>query len=183
MKSRAVFFDRDGTIAWDVNYCWRIEDFELRPTTGEAVGLLNNHGLKVIVITNQSGIAQGYFTEQILARIHQKMANELGRYGTKLDAIYYCPHHPKDGSECRKSKMALFHQAAQEMDIEFSLSYVVGNPTIDMKTCKVLPCKTVFVTTGPKQETNGLAPSDYTADSLIEAAQWIVRNAQSIQST
>jgi D-glycero-D-manno-heptose 1,7-bisphosphate phosphatase len=179
MKSRAVFLDRDGTIDKDVNFCRRPEDFELLPTAGEAVRLLNNHGFKVIVITNQSGIARGYFNEQTLACIHQKMADELGRYTAKLDAVYYCPHHPDDGCNCRKPKTALFRQAAREMDIELGLSYVVGDSSIDIKAGKALGCRTCLVTTGPKQETDRLSPSDYTADRLVEAAQWIIRDAQS----
>jgi histidinol-phosphate phosphatase family protein len=178
MKNRAVFLDRDGTIAPDVNYCRRPEDFNLFPDAGESVKLLNNHGFKVVVITNQSGIARCYFTAQTLARIHQKMIDELGRSAAKLDAIYYCPHHPDEGCECRKPKTALFQQAAREMDIEFGLSYVVGDSSIDIEAGKTLGCKTILVTTGPKQEINGTILSDYTANSLIEAAQWISKNAK-----
>lgn len=151
MKSRAVFLDRDGTIARDVDYCRRPEDLDIFPAAGEAVRLLNNHGFKVVVITNQSGIARGYFNEQTLASIHQKMADELGRSGAKLDAIYHCPHHPDDSCECRKPKTALFRRAAQEMNIEFSLSYIVGDSSIDIKAGKALGCKTVLVTTGPQK--------------------------------
>jgi histidinol-phosphate phosphatase family protein len=182
MKNRAVFLDRDGTIAPDVNYCRRPEDFNLFPDAGEAVKLLNNHGFKVVVITNQSGIARGYFTVQILARIHQKMADELGRSAAKLDAVYYCPHHPDEGCECRKPKTALFHQAVREMDIELDLSYVVGDSSIDIEAGKTLGCKTILVTTGPKQG-DRLTRSDYTSDSLIEAVQWILKDTQSAQST
>jgi D,D-heptose 1,7-bisphosphate phosphatase len=182
MKNRAIFLDRDGTVAPDVKYCRRPEDFNLFPDAGEAVKLLNNHGFKVIIITNQSGIARGYFTEQTLGRIHQKMIDELNLHGAKLDAIYYCPHHPDDGCECRKPKTALFRQAAQEMDIEFSLSYVIGNSSLDIKAGKTMCCKTVLVTTGSKQEFDKLIPSDYVADSLIQATRWIIKDSRLTQS-
>ena len=182
MKNRAVFLDRDGTIAPDVNYCRRPEDFNLFPGAGEAVKLLNKHGFKVIIITNQSGIARGYFTTQTLDRIHQKMVDELSHYGAVLDAIYYCPHHPDDGCECRKPKTALFRRAAREIDIEFGLSYAVGDSSIDIEAGKALGCKTVLVTTGPKQE-DRLIHADYTANSLVQAAQLILRDAQSARST
>ncbi len=178
MKNQAVFLDRDGTIAPDVNYCRRPEDFNLFPGAGEAVKLLNNHGFKVIVITNQSGIARGYFTVQTLEQIHQKMVDELSHSGAVLDAIYYCPHHPDDGCECRKPKTALFRQAAHELDIEFGRSFVVGDASIDIEAGKTLGCKTILLTANPKQDDKP-TQSDYTANNLIKAAQWILKNTKS----
>ena len=105
--ARAVFLDRDGTIARDVPYCSRPEDLELLPGVGEAIRLLNEHGFMVVIITNQSGIARGYFTEEMLERIHQKLKNDLAKSGAHVDAIYYCPHHPGEGCDCRKPKPAL----------------------------------------------------------------------------
>jgi len=121
MGNKAVFLDRDGTIAMDVHYCRRPEDFELLPTVPEAISLLNENGFMVVVITNQSGIARGYFTEETLAQIHQKMTGELAKYDARVDAIYYCPHHPDDGCQCRKPKTALFFRAAKELNIDFKL--------------------------------------------------------------
>ena len=177
MGNKAVFIDRDGTIALDVNYCSRPEDFELLPTVPEAIGLLNTHGFKVVVITNQSGIARGYFSEGTLAQIHKKMEEELAKYGAHVDAIYYCPHHPDDSCECRKPKTALFLRAANELDIDFGLSYVVGDMQMDIDAGKAIGCKTVLVTTGPKVGNDIVDPPDYTAGSLLEAAQWIVKDA------
>jgi D,D-heptose 1,7-bisphosphate phosphatase len=123
--NKAVFLDRDGTIARDVHYCRRVEDFELLPTVPEAIKLLNTNGFKVVVVTNQSGIARGYFTEQTLEQIHQKMKDELANHNAWVDAIYYCPHHPDDGCDCRKPGTALFLKAARELDIDLARSYVV----------------------------------------------------------
>lgn len=99
--NKAVFLDRDDTICRDVGYCRRPEDLELLPGAAEGIRLLNNAGFKVIVITNQSGIARGYFDEKTLHEIHKKMKRDLSRSGARLDAIYFCPHHPDEGCRCR----------------------------------------------------------------------------------
>ena len=178
MAKRAVFLDRDGTIARDVHYCRRVDDFELLPTVPEAIRFLNANGFRVVVITNQSGIARRYFTDETLSQIHRKMREELARYDGQVDAVYYCPHHPDDGCDCRKPRTALFLRAAKELDIDFSSSFVVGDMQMDIDAGKALGCKTVLVTTGP-QEGNGVVDSyDYMADSLLEAAQWIAGNTE-----
>ena len=175
MRNKAVFLDRDGTIARDVHYCRRVEDFELLPTIPEAIKLLSANNFKVIVITNQSGIARRYFTEETLARIHKKMDEELAEHGSRLDAIYYCPHHPDDGCECRKPKTALFLQAAKELHIDPSRSFAIGDMQMDIDAGKALGCKTVLVATGPQGASSIVDPPDYGAHSLLEAAKWILR--------
>ena len=191
-KNKAVFLDRDGTIAKDVRYCRRVEDFEILPTVPEAIRLLKENSFRVIVVTNQSGIARGYFTEEVLARIHNKMRDELARYDAWVDAIYYCPHHPDDGCDCRKPKTALFHKAAEEHNIDLQSSYVVGDMQMDIDAGKTLGCKTVLVTTGPHSpapnpQSQNLEPGtlnskpqlpDYIASNLLEAAEWITVNTE-----
>ncbi len=180
MSNRAVFLDRDGTIARDVPYCHRVEDFELLPTVPEAIKLLNVSGFKVVVVTNQSGIARGYFTEETLNLIHRKMRDELTRYGTWVDAIYFCPHHPDDGCQCRKPRPGLLLDAASELGIDFQLSYVVGDRQIDVEAGRCVGCKTALVTTGPNLgELEGSAP-DHIANDLYEAARWIIGDAKSV---
>jgi histidinol-phosphate phosphatase family protein len=174
--NKAVFLDRDGTIAKDVHYCRRVEDFELLPTVPEAVKLLNDNGFKVVVITNQSGIARGYFTEETLARIHQKLKNELVKCGAHVDVIYYCPHHPDDGCDCRKPGTVLFHKAAKDLDIDFKTSYMVGDMQMDIDAGKALGCKTVLLTTGPQSPAPNPQRPDYTAGSLVETVQWIIED-------
>jgi len=176
MKSKVAFLDRDDTIAPDANYCSRPEDFELYPDSAEAVKLLNGAGFKIIVVTNQSGISRGYFSEDDLARIHGKMVGELGKQGARIDAIYYCPHHPDEGCQCRKPGTLLFRQAAEEHDIDFDRSFMVGNAQTDIDAGREMGCRTVLVTTGSRQDSEVTAPADYTAGSLLEAARWIVRN-------
>lgn len=175
MRNRAVFLDRDGTIARDVHYCRRVEDFELLPTVPEAIKLLNASGFKVVVITNQSGIARGYFTEDTLAQIHRRMKDELAKCGARVDAIYYCPHHPNDGCDCRKPKAALFLQATKELHIDLSRSFVIGDMQMDVDAGKALGCKTILVTTGPQGASSIVDPPDYATDNLLEAAKWILR--------
>ncbi len=139
---KAVFLDRDGTIARDVPYCSRPEDFELLPGAAEGIKLLNEHGFKVVVVTNQSGIARGYFTEGMLARIHDKMQKELAKHGAHVDAIYYCPHHPDDNCDCRKPKPKMLFQAAIDLDIELGESYVIGDGEMDVELARQAGCKT-----------------------------------------
>ena len=171
MTSRAVFLDRDGTMARDVHYCSHPEDFELFPDTVQAIKLLNEHGFKVIVITNQSGIARGYFTEETLAKIHQKMKDELAKEGTWVDGIYYCPHHPDDGCDCRKPKPRLLLQAASEHDIDLKYSFVVGDLQMDVDLGKAVGCKTILI----GDTLLGEVKPDFMASDLLEAVRTILR--------
>lgn len=176
MSNRAAFLDRDGTIAKDVHYCRRIEDFEIFPGVDEAIRLLNENRFKVIIVTNQSGVARGYFTEEILAQIHRKMIQELSQHEAHLDAIYYCPHHPDENCECRKPKPKLIIDAAKEFGISLEQSYVVGDMTMDIKAGKLAGCKTVLLNSDANftKVDTGEEPPDYIAPNLLEAVKWIV---------
>lgn len=176
MLNKAVFLDRDGTIARDVHYCSKPEDFKLLATVPEAIKLLNQSGFKVVVVTNQSGIARGYFTEEALGQIHDKMVRELARCNARIDAIYYCPHHPDDGCKCRKPGTVLFQRASQENNIDLTRSFVVGDTEMDIRAGQALGCKTVLVTTGPQVDKATIDSPDYIATSLIEAVRWIVND-------
>lgn len=173
---KAVFLDRDGTIARDVPYCPRPEDFELLPGVPEAIRLINESGLLAVVVTNQSGVGRGYFTEETLLRIHHKMVTKLERYEARLDGIYYCPHHPDDGCDCRKPKTALFRKAAADLKIDLSQSFVVGDMPLDIDAGRAIGARTVLVTTDPKGSKNINSQPDFTADSLQEAVRWILQN-------
>jgi histidinol-phosphate phosphatase family protein len=177
MGNRAVFLDRDGTIAKDVPYCGKVEDFELLPSVTDAIALFNSHNFKVVIVTNQSGIARGYFTEETLGSIHNKMIKELEKFEARVDTIHYCPHHPDDGCECRKPKTALFRQAAEELNIDLERSFVVGDMPMDVSAGRDLGCRTVLVTTGPNGGMDIVDAPDYTASNLLEAAQWIVKQS------
>ena len=174
--NRAVFIDRDGTINKDVPYCNCPEDFQLLPLVAEGIRLLNQQGIKVVVVTNQSGISRGYFTEEMLTQIHRKMQLELAEGGASVDAIYYCPHHPDSHCNCRKPQPTMLLRAARELDLDLSHSYVVGDCDMDIQMGKTAGCKTIWVSqsveaqTGMKRTPN----PDYVAPTLCDAAKWIV---------
>lgn len=171
MTNRAVFLDRDGTMAIDVHYCRRPEDFHLFPDTAKAIRLLKEYGFKVIVITNQSGIGRGYFTEETLAKIHGKMSKELAKESAIVDAIYYCPHHPDDNCGCRKPKPALILKAARDFAIDLRHSYMVGDMPLDIGLGKAAGCRTVMVAAHPA---DGNPKPDAVATGIYQAAQAIL---------
>ncbi len=164
-------------MAKDVPYCSRPEDFELLPKVGQGIKLLNDKGFKVIVITNQSGIARGYFTAEMLDRIHQKMRDDLAAYGAHIDAIYYCPHHPNDGCNCRKPRPALIYQAAKEHDIELGESFLIGDQLQDVEAGYSAGCKTCLLspsgTSGMPPYQHSAAKPDFVAHDFWEACSWI----------
>jgi histidinol-phosphate phosphatase family protein len=172
---KAVFLDRDGTIARDVPYCSRPEDFELLPGAAEGIKLLNEHGFKVVLVTNQSGIARGYFTEEMLARIHDKMKKELARHGGHIDAVYYCPHHPDDNCDCRKPKPKMVLQAARDLDIDLSQSYVIGDAEIDIELARQAGCRAGIRVSEPG------GTGDRVAASLRDAAHSVVQQTTESQ--
>ena len=162
--NRAVFFDRDGTIAKDVHYCRRPEDFVLFPKAAKVIKKLNKRGFKVIIVTNQSGIARGYFNEEALGNIHKKMKEELAREGAHIDGIYYCPHHPDDNCECRKPKPSLLFQAAKDLNIDLEHSFVVGDLQKDMELGKAAGCRTILIGAPSPLDSGGVAPDAIVAD-------------------
>ncbi len=174
---RAVFVDRDGTINRDVPYCSRPDDFELLPTVARGIRLLNERGFRVVVVTNQSGIARGYFTQGMLALIHQKMQGDLAKDRAFIDAIYYCPHHPDEGCQCRKPNTGLFHKAASELNIDLSHSYVIGDRHSDVVAARKVGCKAVLVPSEPEMLQGNPEPenqADFVCSSFYLGAAWIV---------
>ena len=153
-------------------YCRRPEDFELFPGVALAIKKLNEIGFKVVVITNQSGIGRGYFTEETLDLIHGKMAEDLKRQGARIDGVYYCPHHPDDDCSCRKPKTGLFVKAQQELDIDFTRSYMIGDMSLDVRAGKAAGCRTILVTNGIQPQDLTVNP-DHIAASFGEAVEWI----------
>ena len=145
--------------------------------------MLNQRGWLVIVITNQSGLARGYFSEEELARIHHKMKADLDREGARVDGIHVCPHHPDDGCPCRKPGTALFERAAQEFDVDFNTSYAVGDKITDLLPGVHLGCRTILILTGHGQEEvenrdGWEVEPDYIASDLLSAVQWVLRRSE-----
>jgi D-glycero-D-manno-heptose 1,7-bisphosphate phosphatase len=168
MANKAVFIDRDGTMARDVHYCSLPEDFELLPGVVEGIRLLNEHGFKVVVVTNQSGIARGYFTEETLKQIHQKMEHDLAKGGARIDATYYCPHHPDEDCACRKPKPKMLLDAARDFEIDLPHSYVIGDVDMDIKMGQQVGCKTLMVRSSSPL-TESVTPDVVVANVLVAA--------------
>jgi histidinol-phosphate phosphatase family protein len=180
MLHRAVFLDRDGTIAKDVPYCRRVEDFEILPRVPDAIRLLNHAGYKVVVITNQSGIARGYFTQEILSAIHEKMTAELKKHGAFIDAIYVCPHHPDEGCQCRKPSPTLLTRAATDISLALDRSYMIGNDPKDVGAGRAAGCRTVWLTTNRNHQGDDspVVLCNHTATDLFEATQWLLEDTR-----
>ncbi len=181
----AVFLDRDGTINEDVNFLSSPEQVILIDGSAEAIKEMNELGLKVIVFTNQSGIARGYFTEDDLHKIHSRLDELLSQSGARIDAYYYCPHHPTEGNgkykvecECRKPKDGMLQRASREHNIDLKKSFVVGDRCADIKAGKTAGATTILVLTGhghqgyEKCKRENLEP-DFVARDLKEAVQII----------
>lgn len=138
-KSGAVFLDRDGVILELVDYLHRIEDMRLMEGIGEAIRKLNQAGRPTMVITNQSAVARGYLSETELCALHDIMQKCLAKFGARLDAIYYCPHHPEHGEppyktkcQCRKPAPGLLLRAAEELGVDLSTSTFIGDTLNDL---------------------------------------------------
>ena len=152
---RAVFLDRDGTINVDHGYVFRPGEFDLIPGAPEAIRSLREAGYLVIVVTNQAGIARGLYGEQDLQLLHRHLDRELERYGTAIDAYYYCPHHPEKGVEpyrrecsCRKPLPGMIHQAASDLSLDLERSFLVGDKRSDIEAGLAAGCMPILVETG-----------------------------------
>lgn len=177
MGDPAVFVDRDDTIAPNVPYCSDPADFQLFDGVGPAIARLNQAGLPVVLITNQSGIARGYFTEETLDAIHAKMHRLLGEHGAHLDAVYYCPHHPDDGCNCRKPATGMLEQAAEEHGFDLTESVMVGDRLHDVAVAHSVGALGVLLDRheiDPEVETLGDVDPDLVVDELEDAIGWIL---------
>jgi len=145
---KVVFIDRDDTVARDVPYCSRPEDLELFEGVGRSIRKLNGEGFLVIMVTNQSGIARGFFSEEMLQRIHGKMVEDLSREGGSLDAIYHCPHHPDDGCDCRKPGTGMILQADRDFLIDYSRSFFIGDSPRDIELAEIMGIQAIRVREG-----------------------------------
>ncbi len=177
---QAVFLDRDGTINIEKDYLFRPEEFEFTPGAVEAIRLLNRSGYLVIVVTNQSGVARGYYTEEDVVKLHSHIDELLQSGGARVDAWYYCPHHPAGGGpynqecDCRKPFPGMLRQAAADHGIDLSRSWMVGDKSADMDAGLSAGCKPVLVLTGYGAETSHTLSSDQICcPDLLSAAKLI----------
>lgn len=138
---KAVFVDRDDTLAKDIPYCDDPDRFSVFPDVPAAVSRLNDAGFLVIVITNQSGIGRGYFDESALGRVHAKMLSQISEGGGRIDDIFFCPHMPEDNCSCRKPEIGMGLAAVEKYDIDVGSSYMIGDADKDIQFGERLGCR------------------------------------------
>lgn len=158
-KGAAIFLDRDGTINEEIGYMDRLEKLRLIPGAAEAIRLINASGMKAVVVTNQSGVARGIFTESFVAETHARLAEMLRAEGASLDGIYFCPHHSTEGRgdylrecECRKPAPGLLLRAAAELHLDPARSYMVGDTLKDIEAGGRAGVQGILVRTGYGEE-------------------------------
>jgi len=185
--NRAVFLDRDGTINEEVGYLKSLDMLKVIPGAGAAIRLLNAAGFKVVIITNQSGVARGYFPESLVNEAHALLTAALRKDGATIDGIYYCPHHPTEGNskhtiqcDCRKPATGLMDRAARDLDIDLKQSFMVGDKWSDIELGHRAGARSILVRSGfAPDDAGNKRPShvedpDFTAHDLAEAADWII---------
>ncbi|MDI3464464.1 MAG: D-glycero-beta-D-manno-heptose-1,7-bisphosphate 7-phosphatase [Nitrospira sp.] len=186
LSGHTIFLDRDGTLNPDPGYIKSPDQFELFPGVSKALARLKRVGARLVVVTNQSGIARGLLSRDDLDAVHLKLKHLLGGAGVSLDGIYFCPHHPDDGCDCRKPNRGMIDQAVRELGVNLDRSYLIGDHIRDIELAKRIGARSVLVTTGviSPQEAERLKASepapDWIASSLAEAADWLLADASKL---
>ncbi len=178
MTTAAIFLDRDGVINQDTGYVSHSDDFIFIDGVIDAMKQLKQKGYQLVVVTNQSGIARGLFSEDDFIRLTEWMDWSLADRGVDLDGIYFCPHHPTEGSgpetqvcDCRKPAPGMFLEAAQELNINLAASYMVGDKVSDMKAAEAAGVgHKILVRTGKDITAEGEALAEAVYPSLVEFA-------------
>jgi len=177
----AVFVDRDGTICLDKHYLADPDGLELIPTVAEGIKKLNDAGLLVIVVTNQSGVDRGLFDEDQLGTIHDRMERILEEHGAWVDDIYYCPHKPDSGCDCRKPAPGMLLKARDEHGIDLKQSFVIGDRMMDVEMAHAVGAKAILVPEPGDQydieKEIRASPEhpDSRTNSFMNAVEWILR--------
>jgi D-glycero-D-manno-heptose 1,7-bisphosphate phosphatase len=172
-----VFLDRDGTIIQEMGYLSDPEAIALIPGAARAIRLINHLGLRTVLVSNQSGVARGYFPVSVVEAINTRMQLLLEEGGASLDGMYYCPHHPDDGCTCRKPEPGMLQRAAGELGIDIPRSYMVGDMAGDVETIQRIGGQGILVLTGyggEERETWQGDQPDFVAQDLLEASHWIL---------
>jgi D-glycero-D-manno-heptose 1,7-bisphosphate phosphatase len=183
--SPAVFIDRDGTLTEEVGYVNHPDRLRLLPRSAEAVRRLNAAGVAAVVVTNQAGIARGYFSEEVFQAVNASLVAQMSAAGARLDGIYACLHHPTEGEppyrarcDCRKPLPGLLTRAAAELDLDLAASVMVGDKASDLVPARTVGARAVLVLTGYgrgeweyRQSTFPVRP-DHVAGDLLDAVEW-----------
>ncbi len=136
LKNRAVFLDRDGVINEDDGYVYKIEDFRFKEGIFKLLKYLQILGYRLFIVTNQSGIARGYYSKDDFLRLTEWMIKEFKKESVNIEKVYYCPHMPDSGCSCRKPKPGMIKEAVKEFDIDVSNSWMIGDKPSDMEAAK-----------------------------------------------
>jgi D-glycero-D-manno-heptose 1,7-bisphosphate phosphatase len=187
--NKAVFLDRDGTVNEEVGYLDDLGKLRLIPGAGAAIRRLNETGFTVVLVTNQSGVARGYFPESLVHDAHERLDELLKSEGARIDAVYYCPHHPKAGNshytrecDCRKPKTGLIDKAVKDLGIDIRHSYLVGDKWSDIELAQRAGVHAVLVASGfppgdpGNKRSARVRDPDFAAPSLAAAAEWIIKS-------
>ena len=177
----AVFLDRDGTMAEEVGYLNHSSRFRMFPFVAAAVRRLNESGLPVIVVTNQSGVGLGYFPESLVRTVNELMTQQLAAAQARIDAIYYCSHISADGCDCRKPKTGMLERAAREHSLDLQRSFVVGDRYGDIELARNARARSILVRTGYGKgelawhSAKWTVQPNFVAEDLKDATDWILR--------
>ena len=177
----AVFLDRDGTMAEEVGYLNHASRFRIFPFAAEAIRRLNDAGLPVVVVTNQSGVGRGYFPESLVRTVTELMTQQLAADEARIDAVYYCPHTSADNCDCRKPKTGMLERAAREHSLDLCRSFVVGDRYGDVALARNAQARSVLVRTGYGEgelawhSAKWSIQPDHVAEDLRDATDWILR--------
>lgn len=180
---KVIFIDRDGVINKDpggwtkYNYVTNWDEFFFIDGSIEALKRLKDAGYKICLISNQGGISKGYFTQEALDKLSEKMLAEIEKGGGKIDRLCYCPHHDRDNCECRKPKTGLIEQAIRKTDVDLKNTFIIGDSIRDIEAGKRMGMKTIFVLSGktPLSETeNWPIQPDCIKKDLLETVEWIL---------
>ena len=173
----AVFFDRDGTLMEDADYCRDPTQVAVFPDARATLRRLKAHGFRLFIVTNQSGIGRGYFTEEDYGRVQAEVSRQLG--GDLIDAVYHCPDHPDHATERRKPGAGMILEAAADHGLDLPRSYLVGDHERDLEAGRRAGlAATVLVLTGQGREHLPRGTPDFVAGNLTAAADWILRDAE-----
>jgi D-glycero-D-manno-heptose 1,7-bisphosphate phosphatase len=183
----AVFIDRDGTLTEEVGYVNHPRRIRLLPRSAEAIRRLNAADVPAVLVTNQAGVARGYFSAEILKLANEEMARQLKDAGARLDGVYVCVHHPTEGAspyrldcDCRKPKPGMLRRAARELNLDLAASTTIGDKAGDLESGRAVGARGVLVLTGYGQgdweyrRDSFRVPPDYVADDLLTAVEWVL---------
>lgn len=191
MGRRAIIMDRDGTVCEEIGYVNHVDRVRLLPRSAEAIRAANEAGFQTVVVTNQAGVARGYFVESLIDEVHDRVRELLADSGARLDGIYYCPHHPEVGAPvyrkacaCRKPSPGMLERARDEMGIDLPGSYMIGDSVKDILAGHRAGTTNILVLTGygqgelEHQSHAWPVQPDYVAADLLTAVAWILEREE-----